>query len=106
MRRTPEPHTLMTGLVLGESPRWHEDRLWFSNWGAQEVIALDLEGKSEVVARVPSYSFCIDWLPDGRLLIVSASEQLLLRREPDGSLVTHADLRGLADHPWNDIVVD
>jgi len=96
----------MTGLVLGESPRWHEDRLWFSNWGAQEVIALDLEGKSEVVARVPSYSFCIDWLPDGRLLIVSASERLLLRREPDGSLVTHADLRGLADHPWNDIVVD
>ena len=49
---------------------------------------------------------CIDWLPDGRLLIVSASDGLLLRREPDGSLVTHADLTGLADHPWNEIVVD
>jgi hypothetical protein len=24
---------LMTGLVFGEQPRWHEDRLWFSDWG-------------------------------------------------------------------------
>jgi len=102
----PELQTLMTDLALGESPRWHGDRLWFSNWGAQEVIAVDLEGKSEVIARVQSFSFCIDWLPDGRLLIVSASERLLLRREPDGSLVTHADLSHLADYPWNDIVVD
>jgi predicted RNA polymerase sigma factor len=23
----PEPHVLMTGLVVGESPRWHEARL-------------------------------------------------------------------------------
>ena len=102
----PELQTLMTDLALGESPRWHEDRLWFANWGAQEVIAVDLEGKSDVIARVQSFSFCIDWLSDGRLLIVSASERLLLRREPDGSLVTHAGLSDLADHPWNDIVVD
>ena len=55
---------------------------------------------------MPSFPFCIEWLPDGRLLIVSARDQLLLRREPDGSLVTHADLGRLSDHPWNDIVVD
>ena len=98
--------TLIGGLVFPESPRWHDDRLWFSDWGAHEVIAVDLDGKSEVVARVQSFPMCIDRLPDGRLLIVSASEGLLLRREPDGSLVTHADLSGLADHKWNDIVVD
>jgi sugar lactone lactonase YvrE len=96
----------MGGLVFPESPRWHSGRLWFSDWGAHEVIAVDLEGKSEVIVRVPSFPMCIDRLPDGRLLIVSSSEGLLLRREPDGSLVTHADLAGLADHPWNDIVVD
>jgi sugar lactone lactonase YvrE len=103
----PEVQTLLTGLMFGESPRWHEDRLWFSNWGMQEVIAVDLEGKSEVVVRVPTtIPFCIDWLHDGRLLVVSGREGLLLRREPDGSLVTHADLSRLSDRSWNEIVVD
>jgi sugar lactone lactonase YvrE len=104
----PEPKILLTGLVIGESPRWHEDRLWFSNWGTQEIVAVDLEGNSEVIARIPTtIPFSIDWLPDGRLLVVSGREGLLLRREPDGSLVTHVDLRGLeSDHPWNEIVVD
>jgi sugar lactone lactonase YvrE len=96
----------MSGLVFPESPRWHDHRLWFSDWGAHEVIALDLDGKSEVIARVPSFPMCIDRLPDGRLLIVSASDGLLLCREPDGSLATYADLTDLADHKWNDIVVD
>jgi sugar lactone lactonase YvrE len=102
----PDLETLVTGIVFGESPRWHDGRLWFSDWGTQEVIAVDPEGKSEVIVRVPSSPFCIDWLPDGRLLIVSARDRLLLRREPDGSLVTHADLSGLSGYPWNDIVAD
>ncbi len=102
----PELHTLLTGLVFGESPRWHDDRLWFSDWGAQEVIAVDLDGKSEVISRIQSFPFCIDFLPDGRLLVVSARDRLLLRREPDESLVTHADLSSLFDGPWNEIVVD
>jgi len=102
----PEVQVLMTGIVLGESPRWHDGRLWFSDWGAQELIAVDLEGRSEVIIRVPSFPFCIDWLPDGRLLIVSASERRLLCREPAGSLATHADLSGLSNYPWNEIVVD
>lgn len=77
-------------------------------WGAQEIIAIDPEGNSDVVARVdfPSFPMCIDFLPDGRLLIVSGRDGRLLRREPDGSLVTHSDLSGLSSHPWNDIVVD
>ena len=102
----PGLRTLMTGIVLGESPRWHDDRLWFSDWGAQEILAVDAEGTSDVMLRGPALPFCIDWLPDGRLLVVSGREGLLLRREPDGSLVTHADLTVLADPPWNDIVVD
>jgi len=101
-----ELQVLMTGIAFGESPRWHDDRLWFCDWGAQELIAVDLQGKSEVIARVPSFPFCIDWLRDGRLLVVSAAERRLLRREPDGSMVMHTDLSRLSRHPWNDIVVD
>jgi len=97
----------MTGLAIGESPRWHEDRLWFCNWGAQEVVAVDLDGKSEIAVHVPTtVPFCIDWLPDGRLLIVSGREGILLRRERDGSLVPHRGLTSLSDSPWNEIVVD
>jgi sugar lactone lactonase YvrE len=101
---------LVSGIAFGESPRWHGDRLWVSDWGAQEVLAVDLDGNSEVMVEVEFRSFpmCIDFLPDERLLIVAGRDGLLLRREPDGSLVRHADLSGLADkqHPWNDIVVD
>jgi sugar lactone lactonase YvrE len=102
----PEPQILMSGLAFGESPRWHDDRLWFSDMGANEVVVADLEGRSEVIARVPAMPMGIGWLPDGRMLIVSARDGLLLRREPDGSLATHADLTSLADHAWSDMVVD
>jgi len=92
---------------MGESPRWHDNRLWFSDWGAQEIIAVDLDSKSEVTLRTQfGLPFCFDWLPDGRLLVVSGGDNLLLRCEPDGSLVTHADLRELSDNVWNEIVVD
>jgi sugar lactone lactonase YvrE len=102
----PELQTLLTGLAFGESPRWHDDRLWLSDMGANEVIAVDLDGKSEVMARVPATPMGIGWLPDGRMLIVSSQDGRLLRREPDGSLVTHADLTGLSGHAWSDMVVD
>lgn len=97
---------LMEGIVFGESPRWHDGRVWFSDWGANQVIALDPDGTHEVVVEVPSFPMCIDFLPDGRLLVVDSAHRRLLRREPDGSMVTHADLAAVSEKPWNDIVVD
>jgi sugar lactone lactonase YvrE len=96
---------LMEGIAFGESPRWHDGRLWFSDWGAHQVIALDPDGGHEVIVSVPSFPMCIDFLPDGRLLVVDSPRRQLLRREPDGSMVTHADLAPISDKPWNDIVV-
>jgi sugar lactone lactonase YvrE len=45
----PEMQILMSGIVFGEQPRWHDGRLWFSDWGTQEVIAVDLEANNELV---------------------------------------------------------
>ncbi|TDE34994.1 SMP-30/gluconolactonase/LRE family protein [Actinomadura sp. 6K520] len=98
-----EIRTLVDGRGLVESPRWHGDRLYFSDWSAGEVVAVGLDGSSEVVAQVKSLPLCTAWLPGGPLLIVSAWDGLLLRREPDGSLVTHADL---GRPGWNDVVAD
>jgi sugar lactone lactonase YvrE len=91
---------------MGEAPRWHANRLWCTDLGAREVLAVDLSGTSEVVARVPSLGLGFLPEPDGRLLIASMHDGLLLRREPDGSLVTHAGLTSLSRQPWNDLVVD
>jgi sugar lactone lactonase YvrE len=102
----PEPSVLLTGVALGESPRWHNGRLWFADWVARQLVAVDVDGTSEVMAEVPSFPFSIDWLPDGTLLVVSASTRSVLRSGPDGTLVPHVDLAGLSAKPWNEIVVD
>ena len=95
--------TLLTGRGLVESPRWHGDRLYFSDWTAGEVLAVDTGGRAEVIASVRSLPLCTAWLPDGRLVIVSSRQGLLLRLESDGSLATHANL---GRPGWNDIVAD
>jgi sugar lactone lactonase YvrE len=100
--------TLLTGLAFGESPRWHDGRLWVADWSAHELVTVDPDGNRAVNLQVPfaPFTFSIDWLPDGRLLIVSGGAQPLLRQEPDGSLVPHADLAALDATGWNEIVVD
>lgn len=103
------PRVVLDGLIIGESPRWHDDRLWFCNWEAHEVIALAPDGSSEVVIRDETVSpHSIGWLPDGQLLIVPKKQEevgRLVRRNADGSVVEHADLSGLPGG-LNEIVVD
>ncbi|BFU47296.1 SMP-30/gluconolactonase/LRE family protein [Krasilnikovia sp. MM14-A1004] len=98
-----EPRRLLSGRGLVESPRWHADRLYFSDWSAGEVISVGPDGSSEVVARVASLPLCTAWLPDDRLLIVSSADGRLLCRDPEGTLATYADL---GRPGWNDIVAD
>ena len=76
----PEPTVLTDGLGLGESPRWHEGRLWFSDWVDQTVQALDPEGGPEVITKVASMPFSIDWLPGGPMLITSGSRSFARTR--------------------------
>ena len=76
-----EVQPLLGGLSFGESLRWHRDRLWLADWGAQEILAIDREGQPEVMARIdfPAFPMCIDWLPDGHLLVVAARDGRLRR---------------------------
>jgi sugar lactone lactonase YvrE len=99
-----EPRTVLTGLAFGESPRWHDGRLVVSDWGAGEVLGVADDGSAEVLARADAFPLCVDFLPDGRMLLVAGPT--LLRQEPDGALVPHADLAAFGTTPFNDIVVD
>jgi sugar lactone lactonase YvrE len=95
---------LLDGFGMGESPRWHEGRLWFSNWGSNEIVAVDGEGNCEVVGAGGGGSgWAVNWLRDGRLLVTGGE---LLRVEPDASRVQHADLRHVSPYGWSEITVD
>jgi sugar lactone lactonase YvrE len=103
---TPVVHTVLDGLYFGEGPRWHDGSLWFSDMHDHRVVRTDLDGRAETVVTVthdePSG---LGWLPDGRLLVVAMETQRLLRVEPDGSIVEHADLSHIARGSINDMIV-
>ncbi|KOF52769.1 gluconolactonase, partial [Achromobacter sp. DMS1] len=97
---------LAGGYTYLEGLRWHDERLWASDFYTGKVIAVDLRGKVEEICRVAAQPSGLGWLPDGRLLVASMKDRKLLRRERDGALVEHADLSALAGGPVNDMVVD
>ena len=102
------PDILMTGLAFGESPRWHDGRLWVADWGLQEIIAIGGDGRRKTAVPLNFGSFqpiCFDWLQDGCLVLVSSQDARLLRRESNGALVPYADLSAIS-RGWNEIVVD
>jgi sugar lactone lactonase YvrE len=99
------PETLLDGLTFPEGPRWHQGRLWFSDFYNHRVIAVGLGGKTETIVTVPNIPSGLGWLPDGTLLVVSMDDRKLLRLQ-DGVLSTHGDLSSIAAGPCNDMVVD
>jgi sugar lactone lactonase YvrE len=104
---TAAPTTVLSGFAFTEAPRWHEGRLWFSDFYRLQVhSALEDGSDLRLEATVPGQPAGLGWLPDGRLLITSMKDRRILRRELDGSLVTHADLSAHATGHVNDFVVD
>jgi sugar lactone lactonase YvrE len=99
--------TVLSDVCYLECPRWHDGRIWVSDFYTYRVLSAEEDGSDlRVEAEVPQQPSGIGWLPDGRLLVVSMRDRRVLRREDDGSLVTHADLGAhVTGHP-NDMVVD
>jgi sugar lactone lactonase YvrE len=99
--------TLLEGLAMGESARWHDGRFWCSDWVAGEVLAIEVDGpaagRSTVVARSTALPFCFDWQADGTMLITGRHG--VQRLEHDGRLVDHADLAHLSAYGWNEVAV-
>jgi len=96
---------LLEGLLFPESPRWHDNKLWFSDMDGHKVMTVDMRGNTETIIERPNSPSGLGWLPDDTLLIASMEDRCLLRLDPDGVKVV-ADLSGLATFYLNDMVVD
>ena len=96
---------LVDGLYFGEGPRWHEGRLWFSDFYAHAIKSIDEAGAMRIELELDDQPSGLGWLPDGRLLVVAMKERAVRRLDPDG-LVLHADISALTAHLCNDMVVD
>jgi sugar lactone lactonase YvrE len=98
--------TVVTGLYFGESPRWHQNRLWFSDIHGQRVHRMSIGGELEEIAHLDDdLPSGLGWLPDDRLLVVAMDTQQVRRVEPDGTVAVHADLSGVAAGTLNDMAV-
>ncbi|MFQ3207806.1 MAG: sugar lactone lactonase YvrE [Glaciecola sp.] len=97
--------TLIDGLYFGEAPRWHDGRLWYSDFYDKTVKSVDLKGNTKLEVQLDEQPSGLGWLPDGRLLVVGMQSLTLKRLEKSG-LVMHADLSEYSTHLCNDMVVD
>lgn len=93
------------GLYFGEGPRWHDGRLWFSDFHDHAVKSMDAAGGVRTELQIDDQPSGLGWLPDGRMLVVSMRRRQVLRVDPDGVKV-HADLSAIATFHTNDMVVD
>ncbi len=99
--------TVVDGVNFGEGPRWHEGRLWYSDFYQHRVYAVDDGGSREVMVEFPDdRPSGLGWLPNGDLLVVSMTRRQVWRVAPDGTQAMHADLSSIAEHHCNDMVVD
>ncbi|HEX7066944.1 MAG TPA: SMP-30/gluconolactonase/LRE family protein [Candidatus Limnocylindria bacterium] len=95
---------LLAGFGMGESPRWHDGRLWFASWGSDEIVAVDADGTSQVIGRGGGGAgWAFGWLPDGRMLVTGRE---LMQVEPDGTRVRHADLGDITPYGVSEMTID
>ncbi|GAA3383356.1 SMP-30/gluconolactonase/LRE family protein [Cryptosporangium minutisporangium] len=105
---------LARGFSWPECPRWHDGAFYFSDMYNHTVLAVAEDGSTSVFIDARERDAATDvevvlggfgWLPDGRVLVTSMHEKLVLVW--DGTaLETWADLSDLAPGPINDMVVD
>jgi sugar lactone lactonase YvrE len=96
---------LADNIFFGEAPRWHDGRLWFSDFYDHAVKSVDSRGFVRTELNLDDQPSGLGWLPDGRLLIVAMNSLEIWRRDDEGVQV-HAKLAGIAKHLANDMVVD
>jgi sugar lactone lactonase YvrE len=99
------PESFFRGLDFGEGPRWHEGRLWVSDFYANSVRSFGPTGDARVEVLLDDQPSGLGWLPSGELLVVAMTSKQVRRVGLDGDVVLHADLSSIATGICNDMVV-
>jgi sugar lactone lactonase YvrE len=94
-----------TGLAFPEGPRWHDNRLWFTDQHAKRIYTMQPSGALQTVAHTADLPGGLGWLPDGTLLVVYMTQRRIMRLSGT-QLYPYADLSQHARFHCNDIVVD
>ncbi|HWF14570.1 MAG TPA: SMP-30/gluconolactonase/LRE family protein [Acidimicrobiales bacterium] len=100
---TAEP--FLSGLFFGECPRWHEGRLWYSDFFDHAIFSVSPDGERRLEVSFDGEPAGLGWLPDGRLLFNSRLDRAVMRREHDCTIVRHGSLEPWATWHANDLVV-
>jgi len=98
--------TFYGGLDFGEGPRWHDGRLWVSDFYARDVSSFGPTGERRVEVALDDQPSGLGWLPSGELVVVAMKSRQVRRVDAGGAVHLHADLASIATGHCNDMVVD
>jgi sugar lactone lactonase YvrE len=99
-----QAHLVRDGLTFGEAPRWHDGRLWYSDFYRHAIFSTHDGTDERLELMVPNQPSGLGWLPDGDLLFVSMTDQRVMRRHDDAS-VLYSDIAAYCGFWANDMVV-
>lgn len=98
--------TVVDGVDFGEAPRWHDGRLWYSDFYQRAIYSVGSDGDRRVeCSDLPDRPSGLGWMPDGSLLVVFMTSRKVMRDVGAGKLAEHADLSAIAEWHCNDMVV-
>lgn len=97
---------LVDGVDFGEGPRWHDGRLWYSDFYQAAIYSVGPSGDRRVEhGDLPDRPSGLGWLPDGDLLAVLMTQRRIVRFDERRAMHPHADLSEIATGYCNDMVV-
>jgi sugar lactone lactonase YvrE len=105
MKLSSQLTTVVDGLGYPESPRWHQGRIWCTDFLSRTVRSYGSDGTGSTVhGYLPGQPSGLGFTPDGEMLVVSVYDRKLIRFD-NGALRIAADLAPQANSPLNDLAV-
>lgn len=86
-----------TGLKFTESPRWHNDKLWFLDIHDKRIKTVDLSGSVVTVLELPFIPNGFGLTPDGAVVVGDAFQRRI-HRSAGASLQQLGGEKGTGPH--------